>query len=243
MKSLQIYSNNFLKYATAPDGVTWPEGVEKLFNNNRLDPFTYPGTSLTLDFLVKDASGLAASRSADCIIIKNSNIAAVNLQWYTLDGVIKPGAAFTVNGQDIMYFLPETLTSGRFVLNITAMPGSAALSIGTLQCCRFIVEPCARTETDIAAARGADSYRTYGGQVVHFSAYRKKDFSVSIKNCPKQDYDLIYAAIAETEELIVAFWEDYEPLDVYEAYIDPEISKEVNRRTGLIDFKMKGQEL
>lgn len=134
MKSLQIYSNNFLKYATAPDGVTWPEGVEKLFNNNRLDPFTYPGTSLTLDFLVKDASGLAASRSADCIIIKNSNIAAVNLQWYTLDGVIKPGAAFTVNGQDIMYFLPETLTSGRFVLNITAMPGSAALSIGTLQC-------------------------------------------------------------------------------------------------------------
>lgn len=54
---------------------------------------------------------------------------------------------------------------------------------------------------------------------------------------------MIYAAIAQTEELIVAFWEDYEPLDVYEAYIDPEISKEVNRRTGLINFKMKGQEL
>lgn len=243
-RPVTFYSNNFLKYA-APMSGSFPAGLEAVFDNDRRTVWRYDaGNSVTLDFAVKSYDGADARHTFDTLVLKNHNLDSVRACYQNSDGTFSQAFAVGgIGGEDIVFTAPKKSNSGGIRLVLTAAAGQSAVIIGTLGLLDKTLELFALTDAELSPARGADSFRTYNGSVVHWVLYRKKDITLSVQNCTKEQFDALYAHINDTQEVFVALWDDYEVLDAYEMYIDPEFAFTPDRKTGLISFKLKGQEL
>lgn len=243
-KPVTFYSNNFLKYA-APLSCAFPAGLEAVFDNDRRTAWRYEeANSVTLDFAVKSYDGQDARHSFDTLILKNHNLESVQAFYQNPDGSFSQAFSVAgIAGEDIIYTAPQKSNSGGIRLVLTAMAGQSAVIVGTLGLLDKILELFALTDAELTPARGAGSFRTYNGSVVHWVLYRKKDINISVQNATKGQFDALYAHINDTQELFISLWDDYDVLDAYEMYVDPEFSFTPDRRTELISFKLKAQEL
>lgn len=234
-----LLSKNYLKGSLDENNA--PNDALSIVYDGAVDTLLTVSPGQVLTFVLTDEYGRQASRSLDKILFLNTDVTAFDLSVRNAnDGTYISAGSYTVNAGYAVIDLPQVYTTDALQITITA--GSY---IGELKACKFLLnrELCALTSSNYSFECAAGSFRTVNGRLIHYKDYSKWKNSLSISNLIKPQFDAIANEVKNISELTILPFKNFEIKDIYECYINPQFSYNVDRKTELYTLNLDCKEL
>lgn len=199
---------------------------------------------LTLTFFFADRWGTITNRKVDTLILLNTNVQNITLE--AADSTGNYSMLFNVQGNTddtVMFTAPEPVTTSSLRITIPAEGNPQQVQVGQIGLFQHLADLFALTEGSFKRDTHQGSYRTLSGDMVFYGDYDKWESKIKIENLPQEQFDALNEAITDANALTVIPFKDFEPAAVYECYVSPEFSYEVNRKTELYSVSLEAKEL
>ncbi len=193
-----------------------------------------------------DKWGNVVNREIDTVIFSGTNLASVTVE--AADNTGEYAALWDITGNTESDFLlklpaPVTTSSLRFTLGDAEDGNPQTVNIGKIGVYRYLLDLLALTDAQFKKDTGQGSYRTVAGQTVFYGDYNKLDTKLKAENLPKAQFEALTAQIDAHNKLTVLPFYDDAVGKIYECYVSPEYSFELDRKTGLYSLTLELKEL
>lgn len=195
-------------------------------------------------FFFTDQWGNFINREVDTLVLQNTNL--VNATVYAADSAGNYTPLFEIlNNRESTVCsklaVPVKTSSLRVVVAAEGNP--ELVQIGKIGFYRYLCDLAALTDSSFKKDTNQGDYRVLSGAVVYYGDYDKWTAKIKTDNLPKGQFDLLMGEIKSSNCLTIIPFQDFVAEEIYECYINPEISYEVNRKTELYSLSMEAQEL
>ncbi|MBP3514331.1 MAG: hypothetical protein J6J74_07640 [Elusimicrobiaceae bacterium] len=210
----------------------------------RLTDLTVHSFPFELTFFFTDQWGEFINREVDTLVLRDTNL--VNATVYAGDAYGNYTPLFEIadnreNSVFIKLAAPVKTSSLRIV--IAAEGNSAFTRLGQVGFYRYLCDLSALTESSFKKDTNQGDYRVLSGAVVYYGDYDKWAAKIRMENLPQSQFDVLTEEIKSVNRLTVVPFRDFAAEEIYECYINPEITYEVNRKTSLYALSLEAQEL
>lgn len=231
MKPYIFLSQNYLNYTQDSNG----DAIDV-----RVISATVP---YTVDVYFADRYGNATNRTIDTMILQNTNIKNMTVEYLTGGGTYSNLLTLANNTDSMVIVKAETpaLTSSIRITvpDDTYNPADITGAIGIYS---FVCNLFALTDSSYKIEANEGGYRTVDGSYIHFADYKKWVGKVQMENVTKAQFDLLTAQ-ADMGEMTVVPYKDLEADAVYECAVKREYQYEVDRKTKLFKLEFEFNEL
>ena len=229
---------NYLKQIYGEDGTT---ALNLAAAINGLQTADLPA-EITLYF--SDDYGTIINRQIDTLYLKGTNLVNFTVQY--ADSLAVYHDLFTLTGNtaaDVLLKAQTAVNTSSLKIIIPANGNPAQIALNAIGISEYLIDLCALTNADFNLDCDSGSYRTANGRIIHYANYAKWKSKIKADNLPQAQFNTLKAEILSTQRLTVIPFKDYDLNAIYDCYINPEISYEVNRKTGLMSLDFEAQEL
>lgn len=230
-------SENFLRYFRDASGADISAAALAV----TLDPTSLP---FEITGFFTDRYGEIVQRDVDMLILQDTNIAALNIEAADPNGVYSP--LFELSGNTdstVLVKLAAPVNTSSVRITIPAEGNPDEVSAGRIGLHRFVLDTWALTDSNFKTQANAGSFRTLSGRYIHYSDYKKWEAKMKLQDLPQQQFNLLAAQTADTAEMTLVPFEDFDAAAIYECGIHPELDYSVNRKTGLYELTLEAKEL
>lgn len=231
MKPYIFLSENYLQYAQDSNG-------------NNIDVRVISASvPYTVEVFFTDRYGNATNRTIDTLILNNTNIKNMTVQYMTGGGTYSNLLSLSSNTYSTVILKAATpaLTSS-ILITVPDDTFNPADLTGTMGIYSFVCNLFALTDSSYKIEANEGGYRTVDGSYIHFADYKKWVGKVQMENVTKAQFDLLTAQ-ADTGEITVVPYKDLEADAVYECAVKREYQFEVDRKTKLFKLTLELNEL
>ncbi len=241
-KPYLFFSKNYLKTSAYGDGESTSD-LQNLYDNDVNTVLQTGGLPYEKTIFFTDNFGNIVNRTFDTLIILNTNIKSLTISASDNKGVYTPVIALTDNTEKNVFKNVESkITTSSIKIAITEADAPYA-EIGELKICNFLLGLCALTNSKESKDCNAESFRTANGRLIHYKDFSKWNNGLEMDNLSKAHFDILTEEIKAEEELIIAPYLDFEIKAVYECYVNPEITYDIDRKTELYKLSVDAEEL
>ncbi|WP_428044897.1 hypothetical protein [Candidatus Avelusimicrobium fimicolum] len=208
---------------------------------NNIDTVALP---LTLTFFLSDRWGTIKNHNLDTLILRDTNLQNISIE--AADSAGNYSELFNVQGNTdstVMFSAPAPVTTSSLRITIPAGGNPQQVKVGQIGFFNHIAELFALTDGNFKRETNQGSYRTLSGDIVFYGDYQKWEAKIKIENLPQEQFDALNAAIMTDNALTVIPFKDFDPTAIYECYVSPEFSYEVDRKTALYSATLEAKEL
>lgn len=234
-KPFIFLTKNFARQIVDANGVD----VSQQLINISTSEFPY-----VLTFFFTDKWGKIINRKIDTLILEGTNVRNLIIESADNSGNYK--TLFNVAGNidnTVIFIADEKVETSSLRLTIPASGNPEEVRIKRASFYDYLLDCVALTSADFHFETNQGSYRTLSGNIVFYGDYKKWASKIKIENLPQGQFNIINAAIQEDNILTIIPFQDFEPAAIYESYISPEFSFEVDRKTALYSATWEAQEL
>lgn len=216
-------------------------GVDVSDQLSNIDTVAFP---LTITFFFADRWGTITNRKVDTLILRNANVKNITIE--AADGAGNYSTLFNVQGNTdttVMFTADAPVTTSSLRITIPADGNPQQVQIGQIGFFQHLADLFALTEGSFKRDTHQGSYRTLSGDIVFYGDYDKWEAKIKIENLPQEQFDALNEAITDANELTIIPFKDFEATAIYECYVSPEFSYEVDRKTALYSASLEAKEL
>ena len=228
---------NFLKTIYAADGVT------ALDLQAAINGLTSADLPAEIVLFFSDKYGNIVSRQIDTLYLKQTNIVNMTVQ-YDNNGTYTDLFVLANNtADDVLIKAENTVNTTSLKITIPTTGNPATIALGAIGTTQYLLDLWALTSADYNYDCGAGNYRTMSGRLIHYGEYFKWQSKIKIENLPKAQFDLLQNEISQSQRLTVIPFKDLELSAIYDCFVNPELSFEVDRKTELYSTTLEVKEL
>lgn len=197
----------------------------------------------TVDVYFADRYGNTLNRTIDTLILQNTNIKNMTVEYLTGGGTYSNLLTLANNTDSTVLLKAETpaLTSS-IRISVPDDGTNPANISGTIGIYSFLCNLFALTDSSYKIEANEGGYRTVDGSYIHFADYKKWVGKVKMENVTKEQFDLLTAQ-ADIGEMTVVPYRDLEADAVYACAVKREYQYEVDRKTELFKLDLEFNEL
>lgn len=193
-----------------------------------------------------DKWGNVVNREIDTVMFAGTNLASVIIEASDNSGEYSP--LWNLSGNTESDFLlklpaPVTTSSLRITLGDVEDGNPQTVNIGKIGVHCYLLDLLALTDAQFKKDTDQGFYRTIAGQTVFYGNFNKLDTKLKAENLPKAQFEALTAQIDAQNKLTVLPFYDDSVGKVYECYVSPEYSFELDRKTGLYGLTLELKEL
>ncbi|MDD6174061.1 MAG: hypothetical protein PUB86_07285 [Elusimicrobia bacterium] len=228
-------TQNFARQIVDADGADISAGLANITTTDL--PYT-----VTLFFT--DKWGQIVNRTIDTLILQNTNIGSIVIEAADNSGNYSP--MFTISDNTdgtVLFKADKPVTTSSLKVTIPALGNPEQVQIGRIGVYNYLLDLFALTDSNYKTETNQGNYRTLSGNIVFYGDYKKWESKIKIENLPQAQFNTINAAVQTDNILTVIPFKDFEPSAVYECYIAPDFSFEVDRKTALYSATLEAKEL
>lgn len=231
MKPFIFLSSDFLKYTQDSNG----DSIDV-----RVISSTVP---YTVDVYFADMYGNTVNRTIDTLILQDTNIKNMTVQYMTGGGSYSNLLTLSANTDSTVILKAETPAITSSIRITVPDDGTNPASVtGTIGIYSFICNLFALTDSNFKIEANAGSYRVVDGSYIHYADYKKWVGKVKMENLPQAQFDLLTAQ-ADIGEMTVIPYQDLEADAIYACAVGREYSWELDRKTKLFKLDLEFNEL
>lgn len=197
----------------------------------------------TLTLFFADRYGQMTTRAVDTLILTDTNIINMSVEYADGGGVYQPllsvagnaestilvKAASAVNTNSLRITIPN---DGQNPASVTAKMGAYG----------FICNLFALTDSTYEISANAGGYRLFSGEYIHYADFKKWTSKLKINNLTQEQFDAITAQ-ADTGEMTLIPYQDLQASEIYECAVSREYEYTLNRKTQLFSLDLEFNEL
>ena len=231
MKPYIFLSQNYLNYTQDSNG----DSIDV-----RVISTTVP---YTVDVYFADRYGNAINRTIDTMILQNTNIKNMTVEYLTGGGTYSNLLTLANNTDSTVLLKAETpaLTSS-IRISVPDDGTNPANISGTIGIYSFLCNLFALTDSNYKIDANEGSFRVLNGDYIHWADYKKWVGKIKMENLPQEQFDLLTAQ-ADLGEMTVVPYQDLEADGIYECAVSREYSWELDRKTHLFKLDLEFNEL
>lgn len=231
MKPYIFLSQNYLNFTQ--DATANPVDIRTI---SATTPYT-----VTVYFV--DRYGNPVNRTIDTMILQNTNIKNMTVEYLTGGGTYSNLLTLANNTDSTVLLKAETpaLTSS-IRISVPDDGTNPANISGTIGIYSFLCNLFALTDSSYKIEANQGSYRVVSGSYIHWADYKKWIGKVKMENVTPEQFNLLTTQ-ADTGEMTVVPYQDVEADAIYECAVSREYSYELERKTGLFKLDLEFNEL
>lgn len=198
------------------------------YNENTAGPVVW-----RVDF--KDKYAQTTSRDFDALIIEGCSAARLKLERFTTGGQTLPAGEFALEENNLIT-LPQSLNAQALIFNFYS--DKNYFEIGEIRALKFLFDLKATSELTLTSNADGGEYTAQDGSFYAWTSYHRPGAELKISNGNYAQYKAFQQMIAANESVTLLpmkeldFW-------VVEGLIARDLEADVNRFSGLLDYKLE----
>lgn len=198
----------------------------------------------TVTFFFTDKWGQIVNRNIDTLILQDTNIGSIAIEAADNGGNYSTLFAISDNTDSTVLFKADSpVTTSSLRVTIPALGNPEQVQIGQIGVYGYLLDLFALTDTNYKTETNQGDYRTLSGNIVFYGDYKKWESKIKIENLPQAQFNTINAAVQADNILTIIPFKDLEPAAIYECYVAPDFSFELDRKTALYSATLEAKEL
>lgn len=233
---VKIYGQNYITNRCAFAGDVQNAGA--LYDNASDTTATFYNADVnrpkTWCVAFKDKYGRVTSREIDTVIIENCTADSVAVSYLNTQGQTVSVGGFALERNNILKIPAFTAQEITFAFQCARN----YFEIGEIRCLKYLFDLQATTETAIEPNTEGGEYTAQDGRFYSWTDYHRPGLEIKIYNGNYAQYKALRSRVEDNESVTVI---PFKELDffVLEGIIDRDLNPEVNRFSGLLDYKLE----
>lgn len=233
---IKCYGQNFITKRCAFTGDV--QNMSALYDNAADTPATFYNTDVTQPknwhVAFKDKYGQITSRTIDTVILEKSTADSVAISYLNTQGETVALGTFALTQNNILKVTP--FTAQEITLAFTCSKNY--FEIGEVRCLKYLFDLKATSQVSIVPNTQGGEYTAQDGSYYAWTDYHRPGVEIKVSNGSYAQYKVLRALVQNNESITVV---PFKELDffVLEGLLDRDLSPDLNRFSGLLDYTLK----